>query len=113
MKVKESVIGVLAFLPLLLLILVIALALMIPVDSFGELDKESREYRALEVLSPVYYVVAVLLLSLIFNFILYGIFKRDRVPEDKRILWAVLLVILNIFVLPVFWYHYIWKDPQE
>jgi hypothetical protein len=39
------------------------------------------------------------------------LFKTDRVPQDKKTLWAVVLFCGNLFAMPVFWYLYLWKDP--
>lgn len=39
------------------------------------------------------------------------LFKTDRIPQDKKALWAAVLFLGNIFAMPVFWYLYIWKEP--
>ena len=65
------------------------------------------------ILFYLFYPIAILMLSLIFNFIYYYIFRGDRVPKDMRILWAILLIFINIFVLPLFWYKYVWKNDES
>lgn len=45
-------------------------------------------------------------------FYIVNIFKNKRVEEDKRLMWVLLLFFLNLFVMPVYWYLYIWKEPQ-
>lgn len=105
--------GMLACWPLLYVVIVVAILAMIPWGS-GDIGaiEESSEYQLLEAMGVVYVITAILMLSLIFNFIWHHIFRGDRVPEEKRILWAVLLVSLNVFALPVFWYLYIWREEE-
>ncbi len=38
------------------------------------------------------------------------LFKTDRVPQDKKALWAVVLFLSNMLAMPVYWYLYIWKQ---
>ena len=44
-------------------------------------------------------------------FYIVYLFRTDRVPQDKKALWAVVLFLGNTFAFPVFWYLYIWKEP--
>ena len=39
------------------------------------------------------------------------LFKTDRVAQDKKALWAVVLFFGNMIAMPVFWYLYIWHEP--
>ena len=38
------------------------------------------------------------------------LFKTDRVPQEKKALWAVVLVLGNMLANPVFYYLYVWPD---
>lgn len=38
------------------------------------------------------------------------LFKTDRVPQDKKALRAVVLLLGNVMTMPVFFYLYIWPD---
>jgi hypothetical protein len=40
------------------------------------------------------------------------LFRTERVPQDKKALWAVVLLLGNMFAFPVFWYLFIWKEPE-
>ncbi|GBC79131.1 hypothetical protein EG19_06335 [Thermoanaerobaculum aquaticum] len=37
------------------------------------------------------------------------LFKTDRVPQDQKALWAVVIFLGNVLAMPVYWYLYIWK----
>jgi len=43
-------------------------------------------------------------------FYIVFLFKTDRVPQDKKALWAVVLFLGNIIAMPVFFYLYVWPD---
>jgi hypothetical protein len=41
-------------------------------------------------------------------FVIY-VLKTSAVPSDKRRLWVGLIVFGNVFVLPFFWFQYVWR----
>ena len=43
----------------------------------------------------------------------YGVylFKSDRVAQDKKALWAVVLFLGHMLAMPIFFYFYVWKEP--
>ena len=43
-------------------------------------------------------------------FYLAFLFKSPAVPKDQKVLWAVVLFLMNALAMPVFWYLYVW--PQ-
>ena len=40
-------------------------------------------------------------------FVIY-VLKTSAVPSDKRSLWLALILFGNLFVLPFFWFQYVW-----
>lgn len=61
---------------------------------------------ALICLTPIV-VVAVLGVYLVY------LFTRPNLTMDKKLVWAVILVVGHIFAMPVFWYLHIWKSPPS
>jgi hypothetical protein len=47
--------------------------------------------------------------GLIAFYILF-LFKTDRVPQDKKALWAAVLLLGNMLAMPVFFFLYVWPD---
>jgi hypothetical protein len=45
------------------------------------------------------------------TFYIVYLFRTDRIAQDKKALWAIVLFFGNIIAFPVFWYLYIWKEP--
>jgi hypothetical protein len=55
--------------------------------------------------------LATILLTLgLSAFYIVFLFKTDRVPQDKKALWAVVLFLANMLAMPVFFYLYVWPD---
>jgi hypothetical protein len=44
---------------------------------------------------------------------IYHLFNTERVPNDKKALWAVVLFLGAFFAMPVYWYLYIWCDVAK
>ena len=40
------------------------------------------------------------------------LFRTDRVPQDKKALWAVVLLLGNMIAMPVYWCLYIWTEHR-
>ena len=38
--------------------------------------------------------------------------KSDRLDQTMRIIWVVLFCMLGLFAMPIYWYLYIWREPQ-
>jgi hypothetical protein len=58
-----------------------------------------------------HFLTMLLMFGLTAFYIVY-LFRTDRIVQDKKALWAVVLFMGNILAFPVFWYLYIWKEPQ-
>ena len=52
------------------------------------------------------------LLGLIIIYITH-LFKTKRISTEKKPLWAAMLVFGHLFVMPVYWYFYIWRDGDS
>ncbi len=106
---EKVFVGILAIWPLLYSVLLILLLFSL---AGGVEESDALEETSGPGLILIYLFIptSVLMLSLIFNFIFYCIFKSDRVPTDQKVLWTILLISVNIFALPIFWYKYVWRD---
>lgn len=51
-----------------------------------------------------------LVLALLVFYVVH-LFHTVRVPTSKKALWAVVLLLGNLFAMPVYWYFYIWQGP--
>lgn len=45
-------------------------------------------------------------------FYMIDAFRNERVAQDKKVLWAVMLFFGNLLAMPIYWYLYIWREPD-
>jgi len=62
----------------------------------------SQELGTIQLIMVALLIVAYLILLL----------KSEGVPNDKKMLWAIALIVFNVLAMVVFWFHYIWKQPE-
>jgi hypothetical protein len=60
-------------------------------------------------LFAAHFATILLMFGLIAFYIVF-LFKSDRVPQDKKALWAAVLFLGNMLAMPVFFYLYVWPD---
>ena len=64
-------------------------------------------FKDFEAIFRLQIIVMVLVLALIAFYIVH-LFRTDRVPKDKKALWAVVLFLGHVLAMPVYWYFYMW-----
>lgn len=58
------------------------------------------------------HILTMLVIAALTVFYIVNVFRNERVDKDKKVLWAVVLFLGNLLAMPVYWYLYIWKEPQ-
>jgi hypothetical protein len=76
--------------------------------SYPQSELEAAIY-LISVLHPLTIIIIVVLLVVYIR----NLFKNNHVSRDKKALWAVVLFLGNIFAMPIYWYLYIWNQPNE
>ena len=66
----------------------------------------------LMILIPLHLLTMIDILVLMVIYILHA-FKNDQVDQEKKWLWAAVLFFGSIWIMPVYWYLYIWKDVNR
>lgn len=61
---------------------------------------------------PLHLLTILEMLALEVVYIVY-LFRTDRVDQDKKALWAVVLFLGNMIAMPIFWYLHIWKHVRR
>jgi hypothetical protein len=60
------------------------------------------------------YLFTILLWNGLMVFYIVHLFMTKRITEGgTKALWAVLIFLANILVMPVYWYLYIWQAPAS
>ena len=57
-------------------------------------------------------LVMVLMVGLIAFYIVH-LFRTDRIPADKKALWAVVLFFAHVLAMPFYWYFYMWPKADD
>jgi len=71
-----------------------------------------RAFRPFAVVATVHMFTIFWIFALIAFYIVH-LFRTDHVPTDKKALWAVVLFLGHMLSMPVYWYLFIWREPQH
>ena len=96
--------------PLLYLLIFIGTVFSLVFGQFAHPTVGTQIPLEIRVLFPLHFFTMFEIMVLLAIYITF-LFKTDRVPQDKKTLWAVVLFCGNLFAMPVFWYLYLWKEP--
>ena len=64
------------------------------------------------IIFPLHFLTMLEIFALLVIYIIH-VFKTDRVSQDKKALWAVVLFLGNMIAMPIYWYLYIWKESAK
>ncbi len=60
-------------------------------------------------LFPLHFLTILLQFALIAIYVIHA-FRTDRIENDKRVLWVVVLFLGNMLAFPIYWYLYLWRE---
>lgn len=46
-------------------------------------------------------------------FYMIYLFRTDRIAQDRKALWAIVLFMGNMIAMPIFFMVYVWPDPPK
>jgi hypothetical protein len=61
----------------------------------------------------VAHLVTMLVTLALLAFYVVHLFKNQALTDDRRVLWAIVLFMGNLFAFPVYWYLYVWHTPSR
>ncbi|MFA6450016.1 MAG: hypothetical protein WCX65_11125 [bacterium] len=61
---------------------------------------------------PLHFFTIILGFALMVLYVI-NVFKNPMVVGDLKIIWVVLIMFFNILAIPVYWYLYIWRGPED
>jgi hypothetical protein len=71
-----------------------------------------RDFQLFDKVAVLHVLTIFWLWGLVAIYIIH-LFKTNAIPQEKKALWAVVLFLGNILAMPVYWYLYIWREPQS
>ena len=99
-KIQKIIIGLLTILPILYMGLFLI--------NFMSFPNEIINFDTMIKL----HMGAMLLIFGLLIFYIVNIFKTNRVTNDKRTLWAIVIFFGTVIAMPIYWYLYIWTEPK-
>lgn len=57
--------------------------------------------------------LTILVIFALIAFYLVHLFKHSNIPEDKRVIWLLVILLGGVIGAPVYWYLHIWKAPES
>jgi len=112
-KIKKLALGAATLWPLIYLFLFFAFFAFASVwITSGDAAARGDRMRSLFGVFFASHVLTMIWIFVLVAIYIWMLFKTDRVPQDKKALWAVVLFLGNTFAMPVFWFLYIWREPQ-
>jgi hypothetical protein len=58
---------------------------------------------------PLHLVVLVIMVT-VWAYYFIDVFRNDRIPDDKKALWAGLILFGNLAVEPIYFWRFVWKS---
>lgn len=112
-KPLKLLVGVLSIWPILYILLLFALV----ASSFVWMSRTDAAQTGPSAGPPAVFAVlfaghlaTILVILGLFAFYIVYLFKTDRVPPEKKGLWAAMLFLGTMIAMPVFFYLYVWPD---
>ncbi len=97
--------------PLLYIVLFFFTMLAVVMSGFSGLGHASGLPAIFLIIFPLHFLTMLEIVVLLVIYIRH-VFTTDRVPQDKKALWAVVLFLGNIIAMPIYWYLYIWREQE-
>ncbi len=111
-KPMKVFLGFLSFWPLMYFLLFFLFFLTVFIGGFTGTLSDKTIFPLFFVLFSLHLTTILLIFGLLIYYIVH-LFKNDRVPDNLKALWAVVLFFGNFISFPVYWFLYIWKEPDS
>ena len=98
--------------PFLYMIIFMCTIFGMMLSDFGGDGPSEGPPKIMMVIFALHFLTMIEIFALLVIYIIH-VFKTDRVPQDKKALWAVVLFLGNMIAMPIYWYLYIWKEPKQ
>lgn len=113
-KPAKIVLGIFTFLPFLIILSTVSFGIY----QIVEIYTSEEPFMPLLYLSYLGYVIPFLFFYSLFYiglgiFYIVNIIQSNYFDTEKKILWTVVIIALNGFSMPAYWYFHIWKDYKR
>lgn len=110
-KPAKIVLGIATIIPIAHIVCFVATIVVVVVMNFyGKAPSKDAMRYIFPVLFVAHAGVILLILGLGASYIVH-VFKADRIPESRKLLWAVAIFMGGPIAMPIYWYFNIWREP--
>ena len=96
--------------PLYILIFVLNVIFMIMASSAN--TASSVTFMSVAWIIPLQFLTIIMVLALMIFYILY-IIRSDTIPEEHKVVWLIVVIIVSVPAMIVFWFMHFWKELRE
>jgi len=79
--------------------------------SVGNSGGKGEPFKMFQYILPMHLGTMVLMFALMVVYIVHA-FRTDRISDDRRVVWVIILFMGNMVAFPVYWYLYLWRSPS-
>jgi len=107
-KIKKTLLGVLTILPTLYLFtfIVFFISMILTIDKQPASSGMPTFFLAM----MITHVLMMLLMICLITFYIVHAFNNQRIQQDKKVLWTILIFMGSFISMPIYWYLFILKD---
>jgi len=58
-------------------------------------------------------ILGIILFLVTLGVFITDVFKNNKVKNDLKAAWVIVLLIGNLIAMPIYWYLYVWKDGKQ
>lgn len=113
-KPRKIVLGIATLCPLLYLVVFFGFIFSLIISSFaapGQIEQNGPPIEFL-ILFALHFLTMILVFTLMVIYVI-NVFKNNKIENNKKFLWVVVLFFGSIIAMPIYWYLYIWKKPKS
>jgi hypothetical protein len=79
--------------------------------SVGATSGKGAPFDMFRYIFPLHLGAMLLMVVLMAVYIVHA-FRTDRIPDDRRVVWVIILFMGNMIAFPIYWYLYLWRAPS-
>jgi hypothetical protein len=98
--------------PIYMIIFVTSIGLTFLWAGHAHAPNKAVEFEFFKYIFPLHCLTMFLCFALTAIYVVHA-FKTDRFPDDKRVLWVIILFMGNVLAFPIYWWLYIRPGRSE
>jgi hypothetical protein len=111
-KTGKAILGIVTLWPLAYMPIFVGFWFYQAVLVFSDHQEEGGPAPGMIVIFVLHGLTILVSLALLFIY-LVDVSNNDRIPEDKKLPWSLLILLGGIVACPIYWNLYIWPDRTD